>query len=216
MNSAETVDAKRAFEAYTIKQSVIVRHYHTDNGRFADNIFIQAVANNGKTISYCGVNAHFQNGIAEKRIQDPQEQARKQLLHAKSRWPSATEINLWPYALRNANDLRNSLLDREDGTSPIKRFGNVPVAPRISHNHTFGCPVYALSAQLQGQGRQPKWLSRARIGINLGQSPRHARSVTLILSLTTGLVSPQFHLQYDDFFETVRPSAGNEPSFSQW
>jgi hypothetical protein len=52
--------------------------------------------------------------------------------------------------------------------------------------------------------------------MNLGTSPRHASSVTLVLSLETGLVSPQYHVQYDDFFETVRPSAGNEHTFSQW
>jgi hypothetical protein len=42
------------------------------------------------------------------------------------------------------------------------------------------------------------------VAINLGQSPRHARSVALVLSLLTGYVSAQFHLKHDDFFETVR------------
>jgi hypothetical protein len=40
--------------------------------------------------------------------------------------------------------------------------------------------------------------------------------VNLVLKLDTGLASPQFHVQYDDFFETVCPSAGNPPTFSQW
>jgi hypothetical protein len=38
----------------------------------------------------------------------------------------------------------------------------------------------------------------------LGSSQSHARSVALVLSLMTGDVSPQFHLKYDDFFETVQ------------
>jgi hypothetical protein len=38
----------------------------------------------------------------------------------------------------------------------------------------------------------------------LGTSPRHARSVALVLSLVTGYVLPQFHLKFDDFFETVQ------------
>jgi hypothetical protein len=37
----------------------------------------------------------------------------------------------------------------------------------------------------------------------LGPSPRHASSVALILNLKTGLVSPQFHCQYDDLFEST-------------
>jgi hypothetical protein len=34
--------------------------------------------------------------------------------------------------------------------------------------------------------------------------PRHARSVALVLSLSTGHVSPQFHMKFDDFFETAQ------------
>ena len=34
-------------------------------------------------------------------------------------------------------------------------------------------------------------------------SPQHAQSVGLVLSLTTGLFSPQFHLSFDDLFETT-------------
>ena len=216
LSSDETVQAKRAFEAYARSHGIIIRHYHADNGRFADNAFLDSIAKSGQTISFCGVNAHFQNGIAEKRIRDLQEQARKQLLHAKARWPSAIEINLWPYAIRNANDIRNTLPDKDDGSSPLERFCGANVSPKLRHNHTFGCPVYALDNRLQASGRIPKWNKRARLGINLGTSPRHASSVTLVLNMDTGLVSPQFHLQYDDFFETVRPSAGNEPTFSQW
>jgi hypothetical protein len=216
LTSNETVEAKRAFEAYARSNGVTIKHYHADNGRFADNAFLNSVATSGQTISFCGVNAHFQNGIAEKRIRDLQEQARKQLLHAKARWPTAIEINLWPYAIRNANDIRNTIADKDDGSSPLERFCRTHVSPKLRHNHTFGCPVYALDNRLQANGRIPKWNPRARLGINLGTSPRHASSVTLVLNLDTGLVSPQYHLQYDDFFETVRPSAGNEGTFSQW
>ena len=216
LTSDETVEAKQAFEAYARSHGITVKHYHADNGRFADNAFLKSIAESGQTISYCGVNAHFQNGIAEKRIRDLQEQARKQLLHAKARWPSAIEINLWPYALRNANDIRNAIPDKDDGSSPLERFCRSEVRPKLRHNHTFGCPVFALDNRLQGSGTIPKWNPRARLGINLGTSPRHASSVTLVLNLDTGLVSPQYHLQYDDFFETVRPSAGNAQTFSQW
>ena len=68
LTSSETVEAKHAFEAYARTFGVRVKHYHADNGRFADNLFMQDVQKNGQTISFCGVNAHFQNGIAEKRI----------------------------------------------------------------------------------------------------------------------------------------------------
>jgi hypothetical protein len=200
LTSKETVEAKHAFEAYARVFGINIRHYHADNGRFADNAFLKDVTASGQTISFCGVNAHFQNGIAEKMIRDLQESTRKQLLHAKSRWPKAIELNLWPYALRLANHLRNSLPDRDDATSPIERFSRVQVAPHLRENHPFGCPVYALNNRLQSGNRIPKWDSRARLGVYFGPSPRHASSVSLVLRLETGLVSPQFHVRNDDFF----------------
>jgi len=216
LTSNETLEAKHAFEAFARKHGVVVKHYHADNGRFADNAFVQDVKLQGQTISFCGVNAHFQNGIAEKMIRDLQEAGRKSLLHAKARWPTAVELYLWPYAIHSANHLRNTLPDSKDGSCPLERFARADVAPKLKENHAFGCPVYALQNQLAAGGRIPKWNPRARLGLNLGPSPRHAGSVSLILNLQTGLVSPAFHVTHDDFFETVRPTATNATTISVW
>ena len=216
LTSAETVQAKRAFEAFAQAHGATIKHYHCDNSRFADNAYLEHVTKSGQTISYCGVNAHFQNGIAEKRIRDLQERTRKKLLHAKARWPSAIELNLWPYALQNANHLLATLLDREDGSCPLERFSKSDVSPQLKSNHTFGCPVYDLQDSLQAGGHLPKWNSRARLGIYLGPSPRYASSVSLVLSLSTGLVSPQFHVKHDNFFETVQPLSVNPTTPSNW
>jgi hypothetical protein len=70
--------------------------------------------------------------------------------------------------------------------------------------HTFGCPVFALQNALAAGHSIPRWNPRSRIGLNLGPSPLHARNVHLVLSLTTGLVSPQFYCCFDDFFETCK------------
>jgi hypothetical protein len=171
VTAEETVEAKKAFEAYARSHGVIVKHYHADNGCFAESLFMSAVAESGQTISFCRVSAHFQNGIAEKRIRDLSEQARKQLLHANARWPSAIKINLWPYALCNANDIRNTIADKDDGSSLLERFCRTKVRPKLRHNHTFGCPVFALNSRLQDGKAVPKWNPRARLGINLGPSP---------------------------------------------
>jgi hypothetical protein len=50
----------------------------------------------------------------------------------------------------------------------------------------------------------PRWDPKARIGLNLEPSPMHTRNVHLVLSLTTGLVSPQFHCHFNDFFKTCK------------
>ena len=68
LTSAETILAKQSFERFARDLIVKNIHYHADNGRFADNGFIQACKDNNQGLTYCGVNAHFQNGMAEKRI----------------------------------------------------------------------------------------------------------------------------------------------------
>ncbi len=76
-------------------------------------------------LTFCRVNAHFQNEIAERAIRDLLESARKQLLHARAHWPAAVHFALWPYALRNATLLHNSLPVLEDGTSRLELFSSI-------------------------------------------------------------------------------------------
>ena len=45
----------------------------------------------------------------------------------------------------------------------------------------------------------------------MGNSPLHASTVGLVRNLRTGNLSPQFHLVYDDYFETVHSDEANMP-----
>ena len=74
----------------------------------------------------------------------------------------------------------------------------------MRHMHTFGCPVFALQNKLASGSIIPKWSPRCRLGLNLGPSPSHARNVYMVLDIKSGLVSPQFHIKFDDLFETTR------------
>ncbi len=156
-------------------------------------------------MSFCGVNGQFQNGIAEKRIGDLTERARTSLLHAMNRWPSAIAINLWPHALRFANDVCNAAPRLKNGRTPLELFSGTPLRPQVPNDHPPFCPAHVLHSGFQEGGeRFNKWIRRSRVAIHLGNSPRHARSTALVLSLSTGCVSPQFHVKFDDFFETVQ------------
>ena len=149
-NGDETLLGKRQFEAYCASHGVKIKSYHADNGRFAENKFVADITACGQTITYCGAYAHFQNGIAEKRIRDLQDLARTMMIHARHRWPQAIEANLWPYALKMANDvhLSSPSLKQEGAPSPLERFAGVGVRPKISSFHPFGCPVYVLDSAL--------------------------------------------------------------------
>ena len=93
----------------------------------------------------------------------------------------------------NATLLFNSLPMLEDGMLRLERNSSIHVGVNMKHIHTFGCPVFASNNALASGNQIPKWSPRACLGLNLGPYPMHARNVYLILSLSTGLLSPQYH-----------------------
>jgi hypothetical protein len=147
-----------------------VEHYHADNGIFTSNGFKDKVKKCGQSITFCGVGAHHQNGVAERRIQDLSDSARSMLLR------------------------------ENQAKSPDELFSKTAVRPTTRFLHVFRAPVYVLHSDLQGGKSIPKWNERSRVGVHLGNSRMHASSVSLILNPNTGYVSPQFHCIYDDQF----------------
>jgi hypothetical protein len=121
--------------------------------------------------------------------------------------------------MRLANESLNATPQIKDGVhrSPISLFSGVDIDPNPMYCHHFGCPVYVLARPLQTAGGMfHKWQPRAKVGVYLGRSPQHARSVALVLSLETGLVSPQFHVSFDSFFQTVISTASEPNVPSHW
>jgi hypothetical protein len=204
LTSEETMEAKQAFEHFAEQHGVCILHYHCDNGRFVDNAFKNSCSAKGQQLTFCGVNAHFQNGIAKKAIRDLQESVQKQLLHARQCWSAAIHLALWPYAFRSVVHLHNTLPILEDGTSRLERFSSIRIGSNMKHHHAFGCPVFAPENDLASGSSILHWSPCAHLGINLGSSPSHARNIYLVLNLHTGCISPQYHCQFDDFFEAVR------------
>ena len=141
--------AKHAFERSAEQRGVKILHYHTDNGRFVDNTFIADCHAKQQSLSYGGGNAHFQNGIAEHRIQDLQEQTMTSMLYAMNKWKKMVLICLWPCAMRHANDVANATPRKGDELSPLEKFSGMQVVPKLRHFHAFGCPTYVLDNALQ-------------------------------------------------------------------
>ena len=151
--------------------------------------------------------AHHQNGEVEKRIRDIVDQARTMLLHAAHRWLQAVSTALWPYALHHAVKLRNNISTSLDASTPLSKFCGSTVKNNVfwKHQHTFGCPTFVLDAPLQGSiGGKPKWSEKSRVGVYLGHSSQHSSTVALVLNPKTGHVSPQFHIVFDNTFDTVK------------
>ena len=202
----ETLQGKRAFERYAINRGVSVRAYHADNGIFKAHGWVKACHDQGQDLTFAAVGAHHSSGKAERRIRELQGMARTMLLHANKRWPQAITANLWPYAVRHANDCINAApnMQHETKQSPIQLFSQTAINTNKKHWRPFGCPVYVLDERLQGNKPHNKWENRARVGIYLGQSPIHNRNVALVLNRHTGHVSPQFHVRFDRSFHTLQ------------
>jgi hypothetical protein len=73
----------------------------------------------------------------------------------------------------------------------------------LLRSHVWGCPAYVLEPKLQNGQKLPKWNRRSRLGQFLGYSDKHSSLVANIRHLKTGYVSPQYHVVYDDLFQTV-------------
>jgi hypothetical protein len=207
--SQEALQEKHHFESFASHHNRHIKCYHTDNGIFTSKDFQASCLQNHQRTKFCGVNAHHQNGIAERHIRTITERARTMLIHAMLSWPDIIQENLWPFAMQLAVDLHNST-PTLSGLTPEEIFTGVKGRNRLQDFHTFGCPIFVLDPSLQQGHKIPRWKPRSRVGVYLGMSPNHASNIPLVLSTTTGLVSPQFHVVYDDSFTTTTCLADNK------
>jgi hypothetical protein len=145
-----TLAAKQEFEDKCAEKGVKVEHYHADNGRFADPAWKEDCKLKGQMLTFCGVGAHHQNAIVERKIKDLTLTGRTLLLHAMRYWPEYISQILWPIAIKCAEDrIRNLHIDI-DGLTVEMKFSNSPSATVDLRNfHTFGCPCYILDSRVQ-------------------------------------------------------------------
>jgi hypothetical protein len=111
----------------------------------------------------------------------------------------------------------NRLPNVDTGLTPNKIWSSVRnTGNELARAHVFGCPIYVLDPALQDRTKIPKWNSRARLGLFLGFSEWHSSQVPLVLNVTTGKISPQYHVIFDDKFETVHSFSKDESVEHQW
>jgi hypothetical protein len=210
--SAETIQSKIKFEQEAKQAGVAINEYHTDNGVFTAQSFMQEIADKGQGIRFSGVSAHHQNGAAENGIKVVVRNARTMMLHVALRWPGYADQDLWPMAMCHAVHLWNHTPKMASGLAPIEIFSESKSDyHHLLNAHPWGCPVYILEPKLREGHKIPKWEPRSRHGQFMGISPNHSSSVHLVRNLQTGSITPQFHLVFDDFFETVFSEGEQEP-----
>jgi hypothetical protein len=90
LSSEDTLQAKEAFEWYCESCGVKVVHYRAGNGRFVDKLILEDIKLHNQRVTYCGVNAHFQYSVAEKRVQELQDLTCMAMLHKGACWLNAS------------------------------------------------------------------------------------------------------------------------------
>jgi len=214
LNASDTINAKMSFERKALEMGVVVDSYHTDNGIFNSKAFIKEIHDKSQAIRFSGVGAKWQNGAAENAIRMLVSRARTMMIDAAMQWPEADDASLWPLAVLHAAYLYNHVPKEESGIAPIEIFASTKSDLQALRNaHPWGCPAYVLEPRLTSAGGKiPKWQPRSRRGQYVGVSPVHAESISLIRNMKTGYISPQYHIVFDDWFETVYASESEEPA----
>ena len=139
---------------------IYVKHYHVDNGRFADNGFIDAINTKDQKITFCGVGAHHKNGIIENKNKILTLGYRTLLLNGMRMWPTMIDPIFWPFSMKAVADRHNKMQIDVVGRTPESILHNVQIEDiPVKSYHALLCPTYVIDARLQNSGGSgpPKW-----------------------------------------------------------
>ena len=217
LNASETITSKRRFERTLNTHDHTVYHYLGDNGVYKAKEFQDELEKKGQTMKFCGVGAHHQNGVAERSIRTVSEAARTMMLHASLHWPGTVTLDLWPMAVEYAAYLYNLMPGSSTGIAPFELLtGTRMSGDELRKARVWGCPAYVLDPKIQDGNKLPRWVPRSRRGQFMGRSKVHASNIGQIRNLTTGNITTQFHVVYDDFFSTVSSTNENISLDNTW
>ena len=205
LSVGSTLKTKHDFEYFAKLHGVKIKKYRADNQPFDTKEFRADIELQEQDLDFSGVGAHFQNGVAERAVQTVVTWARAMMMHQLQHWPEAFDESLWPFALEHAVFLWNNMPRHRTGLSPIELFtGTKQLSGQtLAGARVWGCPAYVLDPKLQDGHKLPKWTQRSRCGVYLGSSSVHSPTVGRILNLSTGAISPQYHVVYDELFTTT-------------
>ena len=93
------VKANTAFERDCVTREVTPKRYHADNDTYAENAFKDDCRGKLQSLTLYGAGAHWQNGIAEKRIKHLTLDGRTMLIDAHHCCPEYITTMVWLFVL---------------------------------------------------------------------------------------------------------------------
>lgn len=113
-------------------------------------MFCLACSNWAQKLTFSGIGAHHQNGVAERNIKTISQWACAHMLHAAYHWHEQANIHLWPQAVDYAVWTFNRLPSMDTGLSPNEVWSQSQCTGHdLCHTHPFGCPLYVLDPKLR-------------------------------------------------------------------
>ncbi len=214
LGANETVMGKSCFEQWLWDMAYAeVKHYHGNDGIFSAEEYCLECKEKGQSQSSSGVGVQHQNARAERAIQTIMFMAHSFMVHSSLHWTDqgSDDILLWPFAVKHAVWIYSRVPNRQSGLTPLELLMKSKADHRdLLCAHLWECPAIVLEPQLQNDKKLPKWNRCARVGQFLGYSDKHSSLVANVRHLSTGYVSPQFHVVFDVLFETVVCTGDND------
>ena len=136
------------------------------------------------------------------------------MIHSLLHWTEngVDDLTIWSFAVKHSVWVFNRVPNQESGISPMEILTKTKSIYReLRRSHVWECPVFVLEAKLKNDHKLPKWDRRSRMGEFLGFSDKHSTLVATVRNLKTGYISSQYHVVFDDMFETTVFRGDNNP-----
>jgi hypothetical protein len=184
----------------------MVKSYHVDNGAFRSETFQKAIDNRNQQLNFNGVNAQWQNGLVERSHGTLCATAQSKLNHAISKWDKTITAELWSFAIQHAEMIYKTTKwrSRDYAISPWEQFTGECSKLDQNDMHPLFCQVYVLDRHMQEGTPPPKWTKLTTPKVYVGHLHHYSKSVPMVWDPKTKLVSPQFHVVFDDNLDAVQ------------
>jgi hypothetical protein len=137
------------------------------------------------------------------------------LNRAISKWDKTITAKLWHFTIQHVATIFNTTKrrSRDYEESPWEQFTGEQSKLHQNDRHPLFCPINVLDRRIQEGTSLPKWTKLTTQKVYVGNLHHYSKSVSMVWDPKIKLASPQFHVMFDDNFDTVRPPDPNIKKF---
>jgi hypothetical protein len=209
---SEACRSKNNYKTFDKRYNVKVSSYHADNGAFHREPFQKEIDNKNQTLNFSGVNSQWKNGLVDRYNGTLFAATGLMLNHAISKWDKTIIAELWHFAIQHVATIFNTTKQRSRNyiESPWEKFTGKRSKLDQHDMYPLFCPVYTLDRKNARRYRPPpQWTKCTTQKVYGGHLHHYSKSVMMVWDPKTKLVSTQFHVMFDDNFDTVQPHDPN-------